>query len=322
MDTKTAKQTFWDNIDAVCVINLDHRTDRWEAIRNELSFLPENKLIRVSACWGKKLPTCGKGMLFRGCTQEETMFWAGRAGCVLSHTKCLQMAKDNAWRNVMILEDDASFVDDLRGNVGEMLLQVMEGCPDWNMIFPGLAPYDSQGVKLGETMTESGEKVRCYRILGPLNAHCYIVSAQTVNMMLNYLPRENDIWRWLAFHLSYDSWIANDFGKKKEVLIAGLYPIVCVQRESASDIELIVRSSGGGRLGAKPFPIAEVSEREFRNRYHSFGFIRKKMLKLLVHRCLGLMYYLIGFRRFQVSIANAGYWGALKAALRVLRNRA
>lgn len=316
-----ADNNLWNKIDAVCVINLDHRTDRWETLKSELSFLPEEKLHRVSACWGKKLPTCGKGLLFRGCTQQETLFWAGRAGCTLSHAKCLKMAREYGWKNVMILEDDASFLDVLNGAVGDMLARVMDRNPEWGMIFPGMAPYDDKGVKLDETLTEQGEVVKCYRILGPLNAHCYIVSAATVQKMLRCLPEEKDVWSWLAFHLSYDSWIANDFGKKRDVFIAGLYPIVCVQRESASDIELVVRSSDVGRLGTAAFPIDEVSERNFLDRYHSLRFIGKKLMKLAVHRSLGVLYYIIGFRRFQVSIAGAGYWGALKAAIHVLRNR-
>lgn len=317
----TSAKTFWEYIDAVCVINLDHRTDRWKKLQNELSFLPKEKLHRISACWGKKLPTCGKGALFRGCTDEEKLFWAGRAGCVLSHRSCLKLAVEQQWKNVMILEDDACFLDDLNKTVGSMLSSIMENMPRLHMLFPGLAPYDDKGVQLSETKTDSGETVKCFRILGPLNAHCYVVSGETAACMLRQLPNENTIWSWLAFHLSYDSWIANDFGKREEIYIVGLYPIVCVQRESASDIELTTRSSDAGRLGTAPFPITPVSDDVFSARFRSWSFLRKKLLKLSVHRALGILYYLIGFRRFQVSIANAGYLGALKAAFHVLRTR-
>lgn len=315
------ENNIWNKIDAVCVINLDHRTDRWEVLKEELSFLPEGKLHRISACWGKKLPTYGKGVLFRGCTEEEMLQWAGRAGCVLSHRKALAAAKQNNWDTVLILEDDAMLLDRLCGNVGNMILDTVEAQPEWDIIYPGFAPYDDKGVFWNKCQTEEGKEVSVFRMLGPLNTHCMLISASGRDKLLQVLPEEKKIWSWLAFHLSYDSWIANDFGKRADVCIAGLYPIVCVQRESASDIELTTRSSDAGRLGTQPFPITPISNSDFMARYHSLSFLRKKLLKLSVHRALGLLYYLIGFRRFRVSIAGAGYWGALKAAISVLRDR-
>ena len=42
--------SFWDVVDAALVINLDHRSDRWEKVREHLkSIVPDEKLHRVSA---------------------------------------------------------------------------------------------------------------------------------------------------------------------------------------------------------------------------------------------------------------------------------
>ena len=35
----------------------------------------------------------------------------GRIGCSMSHLKCLQIAKNNNWDHVMILEDDIEFLN-------------------------------------------------------------------------------------------------------------------------------------------------------------------------------------------------------------------
>ncbi len=315
---------FWDNIDGVCVINLDHRTDRWEELHSELlQFIPAEKIHRVSAVWGKKLPSYQKHRLFKGCNEDESLFWAGRAGCVLSHTKCIQMAKDQGWRNILVLEDDAHFVNDMKGKIGEMVQRVIQQDPQWDMFFLGLAPYDDQAALIDSCTTAAGQQVRAMRIMGPLNAHCYMVNAKLFDRYLSHLPkRAEDIWYWLAMNLSYDSWIANDIARQRATRTYGLYPIVCVQRDSWSDIEHIARSGGtSGAIGDPAFPVTEISLADFEKRYRQPKFILKKACKIGMHYALGCFYYLVGYRKFKVSVANAGYWGALKAAWADLKNR-
>lgn len=315
---------FWDAIDGVCVINLDHRTDRWAELHAELlNFIPAEKIHRISAVWGKMLPDYRKHRLFKGCNEEESLFWAGRAGCVLSQTKCIQKAKDEGWRNVLVLEDDAHFVDDLKGSIGEMVLRVMQHELRWDMFFLGLSPYDDQAARVDACTAPNGQQVRAMRIMGPLNAHCYMVNACLFDRYLAQLPQRNeDIWFWLAMNLSYDSWIANDIARQRATRTYGLYPIVCVQRDSWSDIEHIDRSGGtSGAIGDPCFPVTEISEDDFVARYDQPQFRLKKAGKIGMHYALGCFYYLVGFRKFKVSVAQAGYWGALKSAYADLKKR-
>lgn len=74
----------WDFIDKVIYINLNHRTDRNESMK-EMTKCFEDKVIRFSAI------------------QQEPGF----IGCTKSHIAVLEMAIENKWKNVMILEDDA-----------------------------------------------------------------------------------------------------------------------------------------------------------------------------------------------------------------------
>ncbi len=314
---------FWELIDAVCVINLDHREDRWNELHEELrQFIPAEKIHRIPAVWGKKLPSFKKHRLFRGCNEEEALFWAGRAGCALSHANAIRHAQSEGWSRVMILEDDALFLDTLHGRIGEALANTMEKHANWDMIFPGMEPYDNQGVLLHQVNDEQERAVSMYQILGPLNAHCYVVNNSCYASMLRQLPKDDsDVWHWVAMNLSYDSWIANDIGKSAQIFIIGLYPIICVQRDSYSDIEHVRRDSARGALGHGAFPITEVDSEAFMSRYSSPSFILKKMMKIGMHYALGALYYLIGFRKFKVSVAKAGYWGAAKAAFRDLRKR-
>ncbi len=318
---------FWNHIDGVLVINLDHRTDRWEELSSELKeFIPEEKIHRMSAVYGKQLPSYRKHRLFKSCTEEESLFWAGRAGCVLSHTHCIQEAQKRQWKNVLILEDDATFFDDLKGSVGDMLCRVMQNTPDWGIIYPGYAPYDNQGALIDCCEHPSLGRVQALRIMGPLNTHCMLIHEAQFARMLKKMPHsEADVWHWVAMNLGYDSWIANDYGRRAGVTIIGLDPIICEQSDSVSDIEDMQRGAVKSEVQDNVALLAKntkaISADAFRRRFRSPSFIFKRTLKILMHYVLGCFYYLVGFRKFKVSVANAGYWGAFKAALGVLRSR-
>lgn len=74
----------WDFIDKIVYINLDKRTDRNEHMKSMTSLFSD-KVIRFSAI-------------------EHT---PGSIGCTKSHIAVLEMAIQNNWKNVVVLEDDA-----------------------------------------------------------------------------------------------------------------------------------------------------------------------------------------------------------------------
>ena len=83
----------FSTIDAILFINLDHRTDRLENMNKQLYTgemakqlgLPKEKIHRISGIYNKK---------------------CGASGCAASHIKALNMAIDNCWERIIILEDD------------------------------------------------------------------------------------------------------------------------------------------------------------------------------------------------------------------------
>jgi glycosyl transferase family 25 len=72
-------------------INLEHRPDRKEHFLNEMNKLdiPNIEIERFNAVKNKN----------------------GALGCSMSHLKCIQYAKQKNWDNVIIMEDDITFLE-------------------------------------------------------------------------------------------------------------------------------------------------------------------------------------------------------------------
>lgn len=107
-----------DYFDKVVVINLDRRTDRMEEIDSQLQELGI-KYKRFSAVDAKKL--------------DISPILAGTR----SH---LQVIKDNLGLKVLVLEDDALFVDDFNTKFDKVIQTLPE---DWDIFYLGaLVPKD------------------------------------------------------------------------------------------------------------------------------------------------------------------------------------
>ena len=81
--------TLNDLISKVVFINLDARTDRKSQAEDELQLFLPDKVIRFSAIQDKP----------------------GSVGCSKSHIQILQMAIQENWPNVLIVEDDLQFIN-------------------------------------------------------------------------------------------------------------------------------------------------------------------------------------------------------------------
>ncbi len=70
-------------------INLEHRTDRRAHVEKELAAFPFLQIERFNA----------------------TRMGNGALGCSISHLKCLELAKERQWPQVLIVEDDIQFLN-------------------------------------------------------------------------------------------------------------------------------------------------------------------------------------------------------------------
>lgn len=188
----------WEFIDKIIYINLDHREDRRKIMKDffEKGQIPEEKVVRFSAI---RRP---KGMI----------------GCLESHTAALQMAKDNKWKNVLILEDDLEWFNFDQYKTLEELVSL----PRWDVI----------------QLVGWYVKYEFPRIFETMNAGAYLVNGNYYDTLL--ANRWESLRKIKSFEMLYKSSIPyttdvywNKLAKRDYWY--GLYPCICRQVDIYSD---------------------------------------------------------------------------------------
>jgi len=130
------------------IINLKHRTDRYIHMVNEM----------------KKLPVSYE--FVEGIIDDTKT-------CFQSQKKCIQLAKDNNLPYVLILEDDATFTD----NVIDVLIKTFSEIQEleWDMFFLG-ANLQTQATRISDNIL---------KLNGAYAAHAYFVHERFYDTILN-----------------------------------------------------------------------------------------------------------------------------------------
>jgi len=135
-----------NGLDGIVYINLDHRTERKEKIIGEIERLQLDfpEVVRISAI-------------------HTPM--NGRKGCILSHIAALEMAQQQRWKQVLILEDDCLFSSnpDKVHEVVEHFFNVFG--ENWDVFFLG-----------GKFIESHAASSSFLRVTHSLRAHAYIVN--------------------------------------------------------------------------------------------------------------------------------------------------
>jgi len=189
----------WNFIDKIVYINLDHRQDRRDIMKKffEKGNIPLEKVIRLPAVNRVR----------------------GGLGCLESHTKALKMAKENSWKNVLILEDDLEWLD-LEG--GYKRLEELSQKPEWDVI-----------MLLGWYW-----KYDFHRIYDANNAGAYLVNSSYYDTLLK--NRQTGLFNMKkAFGFHFNS-KRNDADSGWKILQKtdkwyGLEPCICRQVDGYSD---------------------------------------------------------------------------------------
>lgn len=189
----------WEFIDKIVYINLDHREDRRIIMKDffEKGSIPEDKIVRFPAIRATK----------------------GIIGCLKSHTSVLQMAKDNEWKNVLILEDDLQW---LNFEDGYKQLEELIKLPNWDVI----------------QLVGWYIKFDFPRVYNSMNAGAYLVNGNYYDKLLQ--NRYESIRRITSFEMLYKSPVPytadvywNKLSQKDNWY--GIYPCICCQVNVHSD---------------------------------------------------------------------------------------
>lgn len=220
----------WDAIDAVVCINLDARKDRWESFCNTLrGKLPQEKLHRVSAVVGRELPGYGEAPWFTERTGERSSYWAGVAGCTLSHAKALRMAQQQGWRNVLIFEDDIEA--DITSEGLRMLEYALRSISGKYLLYLGYSEC-----RCGVCLCREGA-ASFWQIEGALAAHSYLVPQSMYAPLLAALPKgAEDVWAWVARHRAVDTFYQYEVPWWQGVRAYAVLPLMFKQNGMSSDL--------------------------------------------------------------------------------------
>lgn len=150
-----------DFFDKIYCINLDRRTDRWEGC--EKIFTKHGLIVeRFSATDGNETP------YNLGYPYDNEL-----AGAI-SHTKVIEKAKELKLKNVLILEDDVDFIDNLTKIFSEIYTQIPN---DWDGLL-----FGGNHVGGGSLISNNIMKInRSYAL------HCYALNSKVFNETIDYM---------------------------------------------------------------------------------------------------------------------------------------
>jgi hypothetical protein len=218
---------FWDQVDGVLVVNLDSRSDRWQALQAATArLIPATKLHRLPATLGAALPGYGLTPWFRGRKRDKT--WAGRAGCTLSHRAAIAHARQHGWRTLLILEDDIEIAPDFSAvlaGLAEVLPRV-----DWDVCYLGytdpVSPY--------RTLAELPAHHSLCAVFGCSTTHAYLLHERSYGWLLQHLPEPASVWHWISRHRAIDRWYYRHLARRFRV--CAVSPSLIDQQAGFSDI--------------------------------------------------------------------------------------
>ncbi|BAZ93015.1 hypothetical protein TspCOW1_20760 [Thiohalobacter sp. COW1] len=263
------------------LINLDSRPDRLARFRAQAAAVPALAgWQRLSAVAGTGLPGYGRRPWFRGGRRDRV--WAGRAGCVLSHRRAIELARAQGWRSLLILEDDVEFDAALNAALRTPALAAAQ----WDICYLGY----SRCLGPLQRVTVFDDTASLYAVQGAYTTHAYLLRTSLYDWLLRRLPTEADVWPWLARHRAIDRWYARHLAAHFRV--AAVSPTLVGQFSDFSDIGQ--RGPGSDRAA------------------HLHG-------RLASERAVGPAAFRLGLGLRRLQFAGAGAWDGVRAGIKRMR---
>lgn len=203
----------------IFLISLKRRADRREQFFQSLK--------KTGLNWNVEVFDAMDGNIL-GCPESFKQVGAGAFGCWVSHLNLLTRATNEGWKNVLIFEDDALFVDDFADKLHASLEELPN---DWDQFYLGFQPWNTDVAKptvVSEHLWRVGDANR---------THAYAINQRGYQSFLKHLYSYDK--RPSGFHI--DHWLGQlhrELGSdgRHVVNVYATRPQLVAQGEGRSDI--------------------------------------------------------------------------------------
>lgn len=151
--------SFYNHFDAAFCINLDKRKDKWEESKKEFKKI-NLEVERVSG--------------IDGFLEPLATIKPGEVGCLKSHLKVFETAKERNLNSFLMLEDDVCFSD----NFHERFDMIERQLPNYEMLYFGSNPHSGSRQEVSPNLN---------RIIYTFAAHCVIFKSECFDDIINQL---------------------------------------------------------------------------------------------------------------------------------------
>ncbi|GJQ57565.1 MAG: glycosyltransferase family 25 protein [Candidatus Scalindua sp. AMX11] len=196
-------------------INLDRRTDRWKEMQTQ--FNKHNlEVTRFPATDGNPMGWKRDNNNYKLSSLE------GSLGCLRSHTDLFKEAKKLQLENVLIIEDDCDFVNDLNSRFEKLIKEVPS---NWDLLYFGGVHETRNGQFIPEKICDN--LVRAKRII---TTTCYAMKNTVYDLSINIILKDEP-----NFHAPIDGYLGVSIQPKCNTY--AFHPPIIWQRASFSDVQ-------------------------------------------------------------------------------------
>ena len=213
-------QNYFDKI--IC-INLDNRTDRWQEVSEQFvragldGFVEKYSAIKNNPMGWKYVPDSPHSI-----NRIKPKSWPGAAGCMASHINIWKMAKANNWKNVLVIEDDCDFIENIQTLFNKQIKRVPT---DWDILYFGGIHETKGGMFVPKTIAPN--VLKCKRLV---TTTCYAIKDTCYDLAINTVL-ENEP----EFYTAVDAYLAARIQPKSNCY--AFHPPLAWQRSSFSDVQ-------------------------------------------------------------------------------------
>lgn len=186
-------------------INLDKRTDRWEACKREFQKVGITGVERISAYDGSRI------------NDNTLSINKGIYALALTTRDLLLRAKRENYSEIVLFEDDIYFTDNFNEKCEEYLSNIENNYNNWSILYFGVLNHQ-QPLDVGNNI---------FKLRGSTSAHAMIIKYEMYDVILDRFDTE--------IKTKPNDMIYVDLQKEYHTYCR--LPSICVQRRSFSNIE-------------------------------------------------------------------------------------